>query len=286
MALRMVSLKRSKSGRWTARKGIPADVRGEYFRLYGQRREALFGAPEGCSHAEAKVLLAEWIAPVETRIDAIRKSVRGEGLPLTRKEALGLAGEWYRWFVGKHQEFAENTEGAEAGWDVEGSNFVDDLEELAPLWFREKSGRTDDDWLQWINEPSVRPAVRAIIANYAHTDQFLTDKGLTLSEAACDLFLHCVHLEFIAATDRLRQLASGDYTPDQRPQRFPPFALPARKATKSATAMELFAAWVKSTHPDHRLSRGIAVSLRTFRRNTRKASEQSLTTTQELGRTA
>ena len=95
MALRMVSLKRSNSGRWTARKGIPADVREEYFRLYGQRREALFSAAKDSSHAEAKVLLAEWIAQVETRIDAIRKRARGEALPLTRKEALGLAGEWY-----------------------------------------------------------------------------------------------------------------------------------------------------------------------------------------------
>jgi hypothetical protein len=151
--------------------------------------------------------------------------------------------------VSKREEYAENTELAEAGWSVEQDNFVDDLEELAPLWFREKSGRTDDDWLQWINEPSVRPSVRAVVANYAHTDQFLADKGLTLSEAACDLFLHCVHLEFIAATGRLRQLASGDHTPDQRPQRFPPFALPARKATKSATAMKLFAAWVENTAP-------------------------------------
>jgi hypothetical protein len=86
-------------------------------------------------------------AQVETRIDAIRKRVRGEGLPLTRKEALGLAGEWYRWFVGKHQEYAENNELAEAGWSVQQNDFFDDLEELAPLWFREKSGRTDDDWL-------------------------------------------------------------------------------------------------------------------------------------------
>jgi hypothetical protein len=92
MALRMVSLKRSKSGRWTARKGIPADVREEYFRLYGQRRDALFAAAKDRSHAEAKVLLAEWIAQVETRIEAIRKGARGEGLPLTRKGSLGSRG--------------------------------------------------------------------------------------------------------------------------------------------------------------------------------------------------
>jgi hypothetical protein len=192
------------------------DVRDEFFRLYGQRREALFSAAKENSHAE-------WIAQVETRIDAIRKGTRGEGLPLTRKEAFGLAGEWYRWFVGKHQEYAENNQTAELGWSVEQDRFLDDLEELAPLWFREKLGRTDDDWLQWINEPSVRPTVRATVAECAHTARFLSDRGLTLTEAACELFLDCVLEEFVAATRRLRRLASGDYTPDQRPQRFPPF---------------------------------------------------------------
>ena len=249
MALRMVSLKRSKSGRWTARKGIPADVREEYSRLYGQQREALFSAAKESSHAEAKVLLAEWIAQVETRIDAIRKRARGLGLPLTRKEAHGLAGEWYRWFVGKHQEHAENSERAGLGWWVEEGLFLDDLEELAPRWFREKLGRTDDDWQRWINEPSVRPDARAIIADYARAAQFLADKGLTLTQAACDLFLDCVGDEFIEATRRLQRLASGDYTPDPRPQRFPTFAGPGRKATKSAAAMELFTAWVECTEP-------------------------------------
>jgi hypothetical protein len=162
-----------------------------------------------------------------------------------RKEALGLAGEWYRRFVGKHQEYAENNETAELGWSVEEDRFLDDLEELAPRWFREKLGRTDDDWLQWINAPSVRPSVRATIAEYAHTAQFLADQGPTLTKAACDLFLDCVQEEFIAATRRLRRLASGDYTPGRRPQRFPPFTARASKETKSAAAMELFTAWVE-----------------------------------------
>jgi len=75
---------------------------------------------------------------------------------------------------------------AEGGWSEEQNNFLEDLEELAPLWFREKSGRTDDDWLQWINEPSVRLSVRAVVARYADTAHFLTDKGLTqTSQGLC-----------------------------------------------------------------------------------------------------
>jgi hypothetical protein len=98
------------------------------------------------------------------------------------------------------REHAENSETVGLGWSVEKGNFLDDLEELAPRWFREKLGRTDDDWQRWINEPSVRPDARATIADYAKTAQFLADKGLTLTEAACDLFLDSVEKEFIAAT--------------------------------------------------------------------------------------
>jgi integrase len=110
-------------------------------------------------------------------------------------------------------------------------------------------GRTDDDWQRWINEPSVRPDARAIIADRAYTAQFLADKGLTLTDAARDLFLDCVEEEFIEATRRLQRLSSGDFTPDPRLQRFPPFALPGHKATKSVTAMDLFRAWVEGTGP-------------------------------------
>ena len=144
---------------------------------------------------------------------------------------------------------AANSERVGLGWSVEEDSFLDDLEELAPRWFREKLGRTDDDWQQWINEPSVRLDARAIIADYAHTAQFLADKGLTLTDAARDLFLDCVEKEFIEATRRLQRLSSGDFTPDPRPQRFPPFAIPGHKATKSVTAMDLFRAWVEGTGP-------------------------------------
>jgi len=47
MAFRMPGLKRSKSGAYTARKGIPVDVRAEYQRLYGRSWEELFRLPAG-----------------------------------------------------------------------------------------------------------------------------------------------------------------------------------------------------------------------------------------------
>ena len=41
----MAALNRSKSGAYTARKGIPKDVQEEYARLYGHRWEAKLTLP-------------------------------------------------------------------------------------------------------------------------------------------------------------------------------------------------------------------------------------------------
>jgi hypothetical protein len=103
MALRMVGLIRGKSGEWFARKGVPADVRDEYERLYGVRWEVHLKLSGDTAKHEAKKLLAEWTAEVETRIAALRAQKNGEGQPLTKLNAIALAGRWYTWFVGQHE---------------------------------------------------------------------------------------------------------------------------------------------------------------------------------------
>ena len=57
MALRMVSLSRAKDHRWFARKGIPEDIRADYARLYGVKREAQLKLPADTSRHEAKTRL-------------------------------------------------------------------------------------------------------------------------------------------------------------------------------------------------------------------------------------
>src|SRR5689334_4841095 len=115
MALAMASLKRSTSGGYFARKGVPKDVRPEYQRLYGQAWEAHFTAPPGTSQAKAKAAFSEWLSEVERRIDGIRAAAQGGGLPLNSKQARALAGEWYRWFVGRY----ENDPGDAKRWWLE-----------------------------------------------------------------------------------------------------------------------------------------------------------------------
>ena len=101
MALRMVTLSR-RNGQWFARKGIPKDVRDEYARLYGVRREAHLKLPGDTPPAEAKIRNAEWTAEIETRIATIRAQRNGDGQPLTKVNAIALAGRWYRWFIKQH----------------------------------------------------------------------------------------------------------------------------------------------------------------------------------------
>ena len=88
------------SGGFVARKVIPFDVRAEYAKLYGQRIEERFNSgPMHVGPARAKH--REWMSEIEARIANIRAERRGDGRTLTPKEARGLAGEWYHWYVAK-----------------------------------------------------------------------------------------------------------------------------------------------------------------------------------------
>jgi hypothetical protein len=83
----------SATGAKKSRKAIPKDVRAEYKRLYGVSHEAILVVPTGTSKAQAKALHGQWLAEVETRIERIRAAARGEGQPLTKLNALALAGQ-------------------------------------------------------------------------------------------------------------------------------------------------------------------------------------------------
>ena len=64
---------------WFARKGIPADVRDEYARLYGVGHEEQLRLPAGTSRHEAIVRLGKWQPEIETRFATLRAIRKGEG---------------------------------------------------------------------------------------------------------------------------------------------------------------------------------------------------------------
>jgi hypothetical protein len=127
---------RVKSGAIKARKGIPKDVRDEYAVLYGKRWEELFHVPADCSPARAKALRAEWEAEIETRFETLRARQRGEGHDLTRSQAAGLAGEWYKWFVAR----CEDNPGTASDWDAAHYEVTSAITEATPEWDMNPAG--------------------------------------------------------------------------------------------------------------------------------------------------
>jgi integrase len=238
----VIKISPKRSGGWTARKRIPKDVSAEYSRLYGQSSEAWFSVGP-MQAGDARREAHEWAAEVEARIKNIRAARTGVGQSLTRKEALALAGVWYRWFIARYEDDA----GDPQLWETRRSNFWDDLEELAleAVWTSQEDGAT---W-KWLQSAEARPQVRAIVADEAKTAQFLVSQGLTLSHNASDLFLDCVAVEFPEAMKLLERRASNDYTQDRRLERFPKFEPTKTAIASDATPLKLFEHWVTARKP-------------------------------------
>src|SRR5262249_22990033 len=86
MAFGMAALSRSKSGAYTARKGIPKDVQEEYAR---QRWEAKMTFAATLPWTEA-ARYGKWLAEIETRIDTIRARRNGSGQALSQRQIRAL----------------------------------------------------------------------------------------------------------------------------------------------------------------------------------------------------
>jgi hypothetical protein len=168
MALRMVALNRAADHRWFARKGIPKDVRDEYGRLYGAGWEAHFKLPADAPLHEAKARFGEWQAEIETRIATLRAQRNGEGQPLTKLNAMALAGLWYSWFIGQY----EGDLGPPKRWREMSDHLVwNVIHPEAPDSYHEDP-KADPHW-EWAKAPEVREAVRPQVAELARVATFL-----------------------------------------------------------------------------------------------------------------
>jgi hypothetical protein len=161
MAFAIPKLKRLKSGAFSARKVIPKDVRDEYCARFGGGWEERFYAKAGTPVGEAKRALNDWLAEIERRIAAIRDDAAGKGRSLTSREALALAGEWYLWLVGRHEDDPGDAE----DWEGLRDHMRDALVECAPTWFR-KDESLDPDWT-WTEAEEVRVRMRPLVADKA-----------------------------------------------------------------------------------------------------------------------
>jgi hypothetical protein len=237
MAFRMSSLTRKKSGAYKGRIGIPKDVRDDYQALYGKRWEEKFHRPASLPLSKAKVDHSEWEAEIESRIAALRAKQRGEGHDVTQREARALAGEWYKWFVGQHEE----NPGEPSRWNDQFEGLWDLLIDVAG----------DDETREVdMKAAKVRADIHPMLADEAKTAQFLASKGEVLTPTAMILFLDAVLHEFLEATQLLRRRATGDYSPDQHLQTLPEYrkAAPQSAVPRSGTtAMQLFEGYISAS---------------------------------------
>ena len=244
MASLMTALKRLKNGGFEARKAIPLDVRTAYAKLYAVRWEAKLRVPAGTALYEAKTLCGEWIADIESRIAALRAVAKGEGQPLTVRNAHALAGRWYSWFLTQH----EDSKATHQHWaDMEEFLLWDVIYFLAPNEFHEDTAA--DPYWEWKNAPEVRAKVRPVFAENARTASFLMAQNIVLLPAAHNLFLDVVENNLIRAFARLEQLARGDYSPDQTLQHFPEFVESHKKSQEGLRCWALYEAWLAAVKP-------------------------------------
>src|SRR5258706_107386 len=197
VSFRVSSLKRTKSGAFRARKAIPVALRAAYQAAYGQSWEVIFSAPPCTPVPQAKALHGKWLSEVELRISALRDVKAGKGRDLTQREADALAGQWYREFTSQHLDNA----GSPTRW----SSLREILWDRAALAGDPEAGEVDFD----------DPEVLSGIEIEAGTSQFLTDRGIALTEPGRTSFLSAVVGQFLAATEILERRARGDWGPDK-----------------------------------------------------------------------
>ena len=167
----------------------------------------------------------EWTAEVETRIATLRAEKNGEGQPLTRLNAIALAGRWYTWFVGQH----ENDPGPAKRWREMSDHLVwDVIYPEAPDSYHENP-EADPHW-EWPKEPEVREAVRPQVAELARVATFLASEGMALNATAYALFVDAVSDNLLLAITLLERRANGDYSRDDTPDSFPRSPMGRREA--------------------------------------------------------
>ncbi|WP_072817396.1 hypothetical protein [Bradyrhizobium erythrophlei] len=104
MTVKMPRLDNTKKS-YSSRKAIPVEVLEAYRHTYGLKGwEERLTLPSGLPRYEAIRRHKEWLVEIETRIAKLRAAAKGEAQPLTRTEALALAGRWYAWFIEHHQK--------------------------------------------------------------------------------------------------------------------------------------------------------------------------------------
>jgi hypothetical protein len=216
-------LSSSKSGGWFARKRIPEDVQDAYEKLYGVRWEERLTL-EPMASAKAKARVRDWLNEIEARIANIRAERKGDGQTLTTMQARALSGEWYHWYVERHQAHPQSAE----HWEFFREQINETLTDAISLYRNPHDPERQEIDDVWHVTPEARAAIRPMLADWGETAQFLAARRLVLDGASRDLFLDALYGDFGEALKLLIRQAHGDYSPDKWPLQFPRFETAVR----------------------------------------------------------
>lgn len=185
MGVARVSLKRSKTGLWTARKEIPEAIR----QPYGKREEKT-SWPAHLTEGQALAEYLPWRAKIESQIDLLKQHLRGT-VRLTRQQARALAGDWYR-------------EQVSGDWE----------EALKPL-----DGWGEPDW-QATRENLFAEAYDPETGDVRHVagpelisarDELLDSREMRVTDDSAAVLLDELGNLYLAFLDRIERHAAGDH---------------------------------------------------------------------------
>jgi integrase len=192
--------------------------------------------------ANARARIRDWLNEIEARIANVRAERKGDGQTLTPKQARALSGDWYHWYVERHQARPQSAE----HWDLVMDRMNDELTDVIDPYRdpHDPERQAIDDI--WRLEPEAREEIRPMLADWCETAQFLAGRRLVLDNASRDLFLDALFSDFWEALKLLLRNAQGDYSPDTWSLRFPKFETAVRTGL---TPWQLFERWIEARSP-------------------------------------
>ena len=183
MALRMASPWKSKTGTYWFRKAVPHALRDKV----GKTILHISLRTKDPKEAKNRFLrVAAEVAEQWEALGAVRPA-------LTQKQTQGLAGEFYRWMIAKHDE----NPGRASDW-------------------REKIERDGKVMLPSGGRPSG-----AVGLYLPQVKEFLTERGIGVDDNDLYELALAVSKAGVQAKEALERRADGDYSPDPKAERFP-----------------------------------------------------------------
>jgi len=154
------------------------------------------------------------LALVERRITALKGAQASEGRDLAQREADALAGDWYREFTTRHSD----NPGHPKPWRKL-REYCIELVEAEANEEQVHNGYANEEMI--FSEP--RELLVKLLDTTGRVGQFLTDRGVVLTQAGSRLFYAAAECEFLRATELLERRARGDWGPDRHMAELAPY---------------------------------------------------------------